>query len=179
MTRRVRGIGAAGSGARMGSVWVNEVSLTEGVVGRRVVGWVIDAVILGVCLLVLKLVLFLFGLITFGIGWYLYGGLWIVPAAYSFLWVASDRQASPGQMLMDLRVARDADLGRPSPAQALVYAGGFWLSMAAGAVWLLVALVTNRNRCLHDIASGLAVVRARTLTDTNSTLNMAGGSFDR
>jgi len=162
-----------------GSIWVNEAGLTEGVIGRRIVGWFVDVLVLAVVLLVLKILLFLFGLLTLGLGWYLLGGLWIIPAAYSFVFVASPQQATPGQVLAGLRVVRDEDLGRPSTAQALVYAAGFWLTMAAGVVWLLVALVTSRARCLHDIVSGLAVVRAEALTGAATTWNIAGGPFDR
>ena len=98
--------------------------------------------VLAVVLLVLKILLFLFGLLTLGLGWYLLGGLWIIPAAYSFVFVASPQAGHPGPgagRAAGWCVTRIS--GRPSTAQALVYAACFWLTVAAGVVWLLVALV--------------------------------------
>lgn len=139
--------------------WVDEAALTGGVLGRRVLAWLIDALLIAVLLGLLKLTLFLLGLVTLGLGWFLFGGLWIVPSAYTFLWVGSTMQATPGQAACGLIVVRDDDLGRPTPAQALAYAACYWLSMALGAVWLLVALFTRRKRCLHDIVAGVLVAR--------------------
>jgi uncharacterized RDD family membrane protein YckC len=61
----------------------------------------------------------------------------------------------------------------------LVYAAGFWLTMAAGVVLVLAALFTVRRRCLHDIVSGLVVVRSQALTGALGAWNMAGGPFDK
>ena len=36
---------------------------------------------------------------------------------------------------------------------------GFYVTLALGAVWLVVALLTTRHRTLHDLLSGLVVVR--------------------
>ena len=143
-----------------GSGFVDEVLLTQGVTGRRVGGWFIDLLLMGVVLAALHIALFVLGFLTFGLGWFLIGGLWAVPLAYIILFVSSPGQATPGQTLAGLRVVRDDDLGRPTPAQAVVYAISYALTMWAGAVWLLAALFTNRARCLHDIVSGVAVVRA-------------------
>jgi uncharacterized RDD family membrane protein YckC len=78
-----------------------------------------------------------------------------------------------------LVVVRDADLGRPTPAQALVYAIGYAVTMWAGAIWLLAAFFTRRARCLHDIVAGVAVLRANAVSTTVPGWTMAGGSFGR
>jgi uncharacterized RDD family membrane protein YckC len=138
-------------------------ALTDAITARRVGAWLIDAIILAILLGVMHLVLWILGFVTFGLGWFLLGGLWVVPVAYLFAFVASPAQATPGQALADLRVVRDDDLGRPTPAQALVYAVGYAVTMAAGAIWLVAAFFTRRARCLHDIVAGTAVLRANAL----------------
>jgi uncharacterized RDD family membrane protein YckC len=143
-----------------GSGFVDEVLLTEGVTGCRVGGWFIDLLLMAIVLTALHISLWILGFLTFGLGWFLLGGLWAVPLAYIVLFVASPAQATPGMLAAGLRVVRDEDLGRPTPAQAVVYAVFYALTMWAGAIWLLAALFTRRARCLHDIVSGVAVVRA-------------------
>ncbi len=137
----------------------SEEAATSGVTLRRVGGWAVDGLILGVILLAMHLSLWVLDFVTFGLTWFLAGGLWVVPIAYVFAFVASPAQATPGQAVAGLKVVRDDDLGRPTPAQALVYAIGFALTWAAGAVWLVAAFFTRRARCLHDMASGVAVLR--------------------
>jgi len=138
-------------------------ALTDAITARRLGGWLVDAFILTILLGALHLGLWILGFVTFGLGWFLLGGLWVVPVAYVFAFVASPAQATPGQALADIRVVRDDDLGRPTPAQALVYAVGYAVTMAAGAVWLVAAFFTRRARCLHDILAGVTVLRASAL----------------
>lgn len=152
--------------------------LTDGVTFRRVIASVLDGLILGLGMLAVKLALWVLGFLTLGFGWFLMSGLWVLPIAYVVAFVASPGQATPGQMMMDLAVMRDDDLGRPTPAQALVYAGGFALTMALGAIWLAAAFFTRRARCLHDVAAGVAVLRA-SARPSLTQFGMAGGSFGR
>jgi uncharacterized RDD family membrane protein YckC len=140
-----------------------DMALTSGITGRRLGGWLVDAILVGVVMTALSMALWILGFITFGLGWFLLGGLWVIPVAYVFGFVASPAQATPGQSIAGLRVVRDDDLGRPSPAQALVYAVGYAVTMSAGMIWLLAAFFTRRARCLHDIVAGVAVLRADAL----------------
>ena len=155
---------------------ITDGGLTDGIIGRRVLASIADGLGIGLALGGLHALFWLLGFLSFGLFWFLATGLWVVPIAYVWLWVASDTQATPGQMLLGLCVARDADLGRPTPAQALVYAVAYAVSLWLGAVWLAVALFTRRFRCLHDIAAGLVVVRRDALTAAPNGLNMMFGS---
>jgi uncharacterized RDD family membrane protein YckC len=141
----------------------DDAALTARVVPRRLGGWLVDAVIQGVLLAVLHAVLWVLGYLTLGLGWFLLSGLWVVPVVYVFVFVASPGQVTPGQALAGLRVVRDDDLGRPTPAQALVYAVGYAVTMALSGLWLAAAFFTRRARCLHDIAAGVAVLRSDAL----------------
>jgi uncharacterized RDD family membrane protein YckC len=159
------------------SGFVSDVALTEGVVGRRVIAWFVDAILMGVVLAALHIVLWVLGFLTFGLGWFLAGGLWVVPLAYIVLFVASPGQATPGQALLGLRVVRDEDLGRPEPAQACLYAVLYAATMWVGGLLLIAAFFTRRARCLHDIFSGLTVARASAVPlAAPSIWTMAGGS---
>jgi uncharacterized RDD family membrane protein YckC len=157
-----------------------DAGLTEGVMLRRIWAWLFDLLLVGGIVLVLWVVLVGFGLLTFGLGFPLLGLLPIVPLLYHVLFVAGGRSATPGQVLLDLVIRRDQDLGRPSLLQAILFTAGLWLTLGAGVVWLAAALVTSRNRTLHDLVSGLVVVRNgalnRTLTATDEFRNMQRGS---
>jgi uncharacterized RDD family membrane protein YckC len=79
---------------------------------------------------------------------------------------------------MGLRVVRDEDLGRPTPAEACVYAILYAVTMWAGAIWLLAAFFARRARCLHDICSGLLVARAEAVAPAAARVwGMRDGPF--
>jgi uncharacterized RDD family membrane protein YckC len=138
--------------------------LTEGVLSRRVFAWLIDMLLIGLIVGALWFVLLLFGLLTLGLGFSLFAVLPFVPFAYHFLFVAGS-SATPGQQALGLIVRRNDDFGPPSPLQALIYT----------VLLLLVALFTIRKRALHDLASGLVVIRERALTRGVGSWNMQGG----
>lgn len=152
-----------------------EDSLIEGVLLRRVVAWCIDVVLLAVILAVLWVLLGLFGLVTLGLGLPLLGLLPAVPFVYHIAFIAGDRGATPGQAVMDLIVRREQDLGPVSLLQAVLFTGGLYLTFAAGVVWLLAALFIARKRALHDVASGIVVVRRGALTHVQGFGIMPGG----
>lgn len=138
--------------------------LLDGVLHRRVLAWLIDLLVLAVIAGALFLLGLLFGLITLGFGLPLLGLLPLVPLVYHVLFTAGRGAATPGQRVMDLTTRTDADFGRPNLIQAVVFTAGLYLTLTAGVLWLLVALFTVRRRTLHDLVSGLVVVRAKALT---------------
>ncbi len=151
--------------------------LTRGVLSRRIVAWWVDLLIIAVLCAVLWSGLFAFGVITLGLGMPLLGLLPAVPFFYNWLFLASRMAATPGQALLGLTVVRNEDFDRPSPLEALVSTAGFYLTMALGVIWLGAALLTVRHRTLHDLLSGLVVVRSRALTAPDGGWNMRGGGF--
>ncbi len=153
--------------------------LTRGVMSRRVFGWCIDLLLLALILLVLWVVFMLFGLLTLGLGFPLLGALPFVPFCYHVLFLAGPSSATPGQQFMGLVVRRNDDFGRPSPLQAVISTLVFYLTLATSGLLLLVALITDRHRTLHDLVSGLVVVRAEAvqpLTPPFGYGNIQGGS---
>ena len=152
--------------------------LTDGVPGRRLGAWVVDALIVGVAVGVLWVALVALGLATFGLAFPLLSLLPAVPFLYCAGFLASAAAATPGMGLLGITARQDADLAqRPTLGQACVFTAGLYFTVAAGVVWLLVALVTRRHRALHDLASGLVVVRTRALTVVGGYGNMAPGAW--
>jgi uncharacterized RDD family membrane protein YckC len=140
-----------------------ETGLTEGVIVRRVLGWLIDVMLIGLLVAALWLFLLAVGLLTFGITLPALGLLPLVPFLYHTLFLASSLSATPGQRLFGLIVRRNADLGRPLPLQAACSTLLFYLTLALGVIWLAIAFLTVRRRTPHDLLSGLVVVRSRLL----------------
>jgi uncharacterized RDD family membrane protein YckC len=154
--------------------------LTGGVMTRRWVAWVFDVVLIAVLVWFLWWILVMFGLLTFGLGFGAMSILPIVPFCYHFLSLLGSSSATPGQQMMGLTVRRDYDLGPPTALQALVSVLVFYLTLATSGLLLLVALITRRHRTLHDLVSGLVVVRVRAmraLTEMGGGWNMSGGTF--
>jgi uncharacterized RDD family membrane protein YckC len=158
--------------------WADD-AFSEGVLLRRVFAWFVDAVLQAIILAVLWMFCLFFGVMTFGLGWPLFGLLPLVPLLYQWLFLAGPPSATPGQMLLGLVVRRNDDLGPPTPLQALAFTLLFFLTLALGVIWMAVALFTVRHRTFHEIISGLVVIRARALdpplTTKPASWNMRAG----
>jgi uncharacterized RDD family membrane protein YckC len=153
--------------------------LTRGVVIRRVFAWFIDLLLLALIMLALWLALMMFGLLTLGLGFPLLGVLPFVPFCYHILFLAGPTSATPGQRMLGLLVRRNDDFGRPTVLQAVISTLVFYLTLATSGLLLLVVLITFRSRTLHDLASGLVVVRIEAiqpLTPPFGYGNIPGGS---
>jgi uncharacterized RDD family membrane protein YckC len=158
-----------------GSALQQDYWITSGVMLRRVLAWMLDAVLVGLLVLGAWLFCLMFGLLTLGIGWPLFGLLPALPVLYHWLFLASFA-ATPGQGMMGLTVRRDPDLLRPDPLESLAFTLLFYLTMICGMFWFAIALFTPRHRALHDIVSGLVVVRVRALTPPARPWNMGMGN---
>jgi uncharacterized RDD family membrane protein YckC len=159
-----------------GSPYLDDDFLTGGVMSRRCVAWVIDVFVLALLIWVLWWILVMFGLLTFGLGFGAMSILPFVPFCYHFFSLLGGASATPGQRMMGLTVRRNEDLGPPTALQALVSVLMFYLTMATSGLLLVVALFTTRHRTLHDLVSGLVVVRVRALTAVGGGWNMYGGA---
>ncbi len=153
-----------------------EAALTWHVLRRRVAASLVDLALCTVLAGAVFVVGLVLGVLTLGLGFGILLLMPAIPVLYNWLFVAW-HAATPGQRLMGLAVRRDADLGLPEGIQALVWALGFALTLmlTGGLLWLLVVLVTTRKRALHDIVSGLVVVRAEALTPPPASWNMPPG----
>lgn len=161
--------------AREQAIWLSDEAMTRGTIIRRLAAFLVDGIIVLIVGKVLAVAFFLFGLLTLGLGMGLLGLLPLVPGVYSWFGLLSPLSATPGQALLGLRVRRDEDLGPPGALAALIWVVGFYVSLVLSGLPLLLALFNLRRRTLHDIASGLVVVRAEALTLAGGFGNMRSG----
>ena len=132
---------------------VTQSRLFDGVVGKRAAAFIADAI------LVLVLV-FLFGLVTFGLGWVLLPAILVVFLVYNAVTIGGKNSATPGQRLMGLEV-RMWSGAKVSPLIAAFHALLFWFSAGTFVLWLvdvLWAFFDSRKRCVHDILAGMVVI---------------------
>lgn len=88
--------------------------------------------------------------------WFLFG---LIPLAYHTLLVSGPRAATLGMRVFDLQL-RAWTGERPVFLQALAHAALFYLTTGATCgLILLVAVLNHRKRTLHDILSGMLMVR--------------------
>src|ERR1700704_2166137 len=140
--------------------------LFEGVLARRFVAFLIDVTILAIPVMFAAVFIFIFGVITLGIGWALY---WLLsPAAaiwaicyygYTFGGPAS---ATIGMRVMDLEMRT----WYGAPAYFVLGAGHavfYWFTVSFFTPFvLLVAFFNPRRRLLHDIVLGTVIINNAT-----------------
>jgi uncharacterized RDD family membrane protein YckC len=136
--------------------------LFEGVLLRRVVALLIDVLVMAIPLAFLALFIFMFGLVTLGLGWFLFlafGPLAVIWAIlYYGLTFGSAASATLGMRVMDIEMR--TWYGAPAYfVLGAVHAIGYWISVSfLTPLVLLVALVNDRKRLLHDMLLGTIVI---------------------
>jgi uncharacterized RDD family membrane protein YckC len=140
--------------------------LFEGVPARRVLAFAIDVAIILAPVALAFLLVILFGLITFGLGWALlalfYPATVIWALAYYGLTLAAPPSATIGMRVMELELR--TWYGAPCYlVLGAVRAVAFYVSVSAlTPLVLLVGLVNQRRRLLHDIVLGTVVINSPT-----------------
>ena len=132
---------------------VAQPRLFQGVIGSRSVAFIVDAVIILV-------MVFLFGIVTLGLGWLLLPATLLVFLAYNARTIGGPKSATLGQRLMGLEV-RMWSGAKVSPLIAAFHALLFWFSAGTFVLWLvdvLWAFFDSRKRCVHDILAGMVVI---------------------
>jgi uncharacterized RDD family membrane protein YckC len=120
--------------------------LFEGVMFRRIIAYLIDAIILS------GTILFLWFLVVITLG--LLGPIAalitpVIPIAYHSLLIGGPNSATIGMRMMGIEVRR-LDGARPGLAQALLQTLLFYATLALTGLLLIAALFNDRRRCLHD-----------------------------
>jgi uncharacterized RDD family membrane protein YckC len=136
--------------------------LFEGVLARRFIAFLIDVTIIAIPVMFAAVFIFIFGVITLGIGWALY---WLLsPAAaiwaicyygYTF---GSPASATIGMRVMDLEMR--TWYGAPAYfVLGAVHAIVYWVTVSFLTPFiLLVAFFNHRRRLLHDMLVGTIVI---------------------
>ncbi|MCZ7448663.1 RDD family protein [Agrobacterium rhizogenes] len=134
----------------------------SGVLSRRVFAFLIDyAIVLLLCIPAAVVVFFL-GVITFGLGWFLYPALFVIVAVLYFgVSLGGPSQATPGMRAMGIAMAR-MDGRRIDFLLATVHIVLFWvINSVLTPLILLAGLFTERSRLVHDFLLGTVMVRTR------------------
>ena len=136
--------------------------LFEGVLARRVIAFTIDIIIIVIPLIVGWMFIFVFGLVTFGLGWALF---WLMSPG-SVLWallyygmtLGSPASATLGMRAMDIEMR--TWYGAPAYfVLGAVHAIVFWISISVLTPFILVVgLLNTRHRLLHDMLVGTVIV---------------------
>lgn len=139
--------------------------LFEGVLSRRCIAFVIDVVIIAIPVVFAAAFIFIVGLLTLGLGWFLY---WLLsPAAviwaicYYGLTFGSPASATVGMRVMDIEMR--TWYGAPAYfVLGAVHAIVYWITISfLTPLILLVALFNQRQRLLHDMLVGTIVINSR------------------
>ena len=152
--------------------------LFEGVLARRVLAFFIDVFLIAIPVVFAGLFIFVFGLVTFGLGWALY---WLLsPAAVIWALVyygttfGSPASATIGMRAMDLEMR--TWYGAPLYfLLGAVHAIVFWISVSAlTPLILLVGLFNDRRRLLHDMLVGTVVINNEVRANALRVLSRRG-----
>jgi uncharacterized RDD family membrane protein YckC len=136
--------------------------LFEGLLARRVVAFIIDLIIIAVPLVAASIFIFVFGVITFGLGWALF---WLLSPAsvvwalvYYGLTLGGAASATVGMRAMDIEVR--TWYGAPAYfVLGAVHAIVYWISVSLLSPFvLLLGFFNARRRLLHDILVGTVLI---------------------
>jgi uncharacterized RDD family membrane protein YckC len=133
--------------------------LFDGVLWRRSLAYLIDAVCIGVIVAAAWVAYLVLTMLTLGLLWPAVWLLGLIPLAYHTLLVGGPRAATLGMRALDLQL-RALDGERPVFLQALAHTVLFYLTVGPSCfLVLLFALFNRRQRTLHDVLSGMLMVR--------------------
>ena len=133
----------------------------RGVLWRRFIAFLIDALIITTPIGVAALVILVSGFVTFGLGWLLFGllspGFVIWALVYSGLTLGGRESATIGMRTMGIEMR--LWFGAPmSSLLAVLSVVLFWVSLSVLTPLVLVlGLLNGRRRLLHDVLLGTVV----------------------
>jgi len=134
--------------------------LFEGVLWRRALAYLMDAICIGAIVVVLWFVFLVLTVLSLGVLgpvlWFLLG---LVPLLYHTLLVSGRHMATFGMRACDLEL-HSWHGERPVFLQALAHTALFYFSVAVtGLLILLFPLFNRRKRTLHDVFAGMLMIR--------------------
>jgi len=138
--------------------------LFENVLARRVIAFFIDVLVIAVPLALLAVFILMFGVVTLGLGWFLY--LLFTPVSviwallYYGLTLGGPACATIGMRMVGIEM-RTWYGGPMYFLLGAVHAIAFWLTVSLLTPFvLLVGLFNDRKRLLHDMLLGTVVVNS-------------------
>lgn len=133
----------------------------RGVLFRRFIAFIIDTVLICVPVGMAALLIFVFGFLTFGLGWFLFSllgpGYVVWALVYVGLTLGGPRSATIGMRAMglEMRLWHGAPM---TPMLAVVSLVLFWVSVSVFTPFVtIIGLLNRRKRLAHDFIIGTVV----------------------
>ena len=137
---------------------------TEGPLGRRVFGYLIDVIIIMLLSGVLWVVVGVLGLLTFGLAWVLFALIPFTAIVYNAVTISGPHRGTIGMRVAGVRVLDATTGGRVSFVAAAVHALLFYVALGTGALlWIadvVFGLVRPDRRLGRDLITNVVFVRA-------------------
>ena len=136
--------------------------LFDGVLSKRIVGFIVDAVLIVALMIPAGLMVAILGLFTFGIAWFvLYPPLFaIVALGYVALTLGGQSSATVGMRMTGIEM-RTWSGQKMFPLLAVMHALIFWFSVGLlTPLILLVGLFTYRRQLIHDLLLSVVAVNS-------------------
>jgi uncharacterized RDD family membrane protein YckC len=134
----------------------------DGVRTRRVLAFMLDYLIVGLLVLLSAVPVFIFGVLTLGLGWLLFPILGsLIAIIYVGTTMGGPRQATPGMRFFSIRIEPLDDRPSIDAMTAIVYSVIFWAAhIVFTPLLLLVSLFNRRKQLIQDILLGTVIVRS-------------------
>ena len=133
----------------------------SGLLAARVFGFFVDAVIISVLFYLFFIVLAFAGFVTFGLAWFLLPPLfWLVALLYNGIMISGPARGTFGMRLFGIEMETMEGAAVPF-LTAAVHAVIFYITVSVLTPFiLLIGLVRDDRRMLHDILTGVMAVRS-------------------
>ncbi len=143
---------------------VTQPELFDGILSKRIVAFIIDAVLIVMLMIPAALMIFILGIVTLGIAWLLFPALFaIVALGYCALTLGGRASATPGMRFVGVEM-RTWNGQKMFALLAVMHALIFWFSVGILTPFiLLVGLFTRRRQLLHDLLLGVVALNAEPL----------------
>lgn len=135
--------------------------LFDGILSKRIIAFVIDAVLIVALMIPAGLLVLILGVVTLGLGWLLFPPLFaLVALAYVAFTLGGPNSATVGMRIAGVEM-RTWSGQKMFPLLAIMHSLIFWFSVGLlTPLILLVGLFTPRRQLLHDLLLGVVALNA-------------------
>jgi uncharacterized RDD family membrane protein YckC len=144
--------------------------LFDGILSKRIIAFVIDAVLIVALMIPAALIILILGVITLGLAWFLFPALFaIVALGYLAFTLGSPASATIGMRATGVEM-RTWNGRKMFPLLAVMHGLIFWFSVGIlTPLILLVGFFTERKQLLHDLLVGVVALNAAALHRAEGT----------